>query len=65
MNATDKKMAAELIGSKREVPKLSKANLRLLRMAAQVQEAYGIWRLVDRDNARLNDKMDDIRAQYP
>ena len=39
-------------------------NKKLLKIAAKVQEAYKYWKLVDRDNKKLNEKMDDIRKEF-
>lgn len=64
MDTTTKKVIAETLGASRETPTLSKANKALLRAAAEVQQAYQYWKLVDRDNDKLNAKLDTIRTAH-
>ncbi len=64
MDTTTKKVIAETIGASKEVPTLSKENKALLRAAAEVQQAYQYWKLVDRDNDKLNAKLDEVRRSY-
>ncbi len=64
MDTTTKKVIAETLGRTRETPTLSKANKALLRAAAGVQQAYQYWKLVDRDNDKLNAKLDELRLAY-
>ena len=64
MDKTTKKVITETLGGKPENVKLSKANTALFKAAAEVQLAYQYWKLVDRDNDKLNAKMDVIRASY-
>lgn len=64
MDTTTKKVIAETLGGSKEAPTLSKENRALLKAAAEVQQAYQYWKLVDRDSERLNAKMDEVRRSY-
>ena len=64
MDTTTKKVITETLGGSREVPALSKANTALFRAAAEVQLAYQYWKLVDRDNDKLNAKLNKVRLDY-
>jgi hypothetical protein len=64
MDTTTKKVIAETLGASKEAPTLSKENRALLKAAAEVQQAYQYWKLVDRDNDKLNAKLDEVRRAY-
>lgn len=64
MDTTTRKVIAETLNASPETPTLSQANKALLRAAAEVQQAYQYWRLVDRDNDKLNAKLDQVRKTY-
>ena len=64
MDKTTKKMAAEMLGAQRERPVLTEANKAMFRAAAELQQAWNVWNLVDRNNDNLNAAIDTIREKY-
>lgn len=53
----------ESISGKSNAPELTPDNLKFAKVVKKAKEAFDVWKWVDRDSEKLNNKLDEIRKE--